>query len=323
MSHSRLREIAALPDPIERARVLGAVMAEQQALVEEAARMRRQAIAEARENGHRLEEIAGTLGVSPGRISQMRKGATAPAPEPHTERTPSPTAPAPGPRTERIPPPTEPAATPHAERAASPSAPDAERIPPSAEPHSPYDERMPSPVVRRALPTEPSAYAAGCTFAGATEREGVRAGLRLLDVGREPAREHVATCLRVRPGEDVIARRRLVLADDVPVRVAVSYFRADLFAGTPITAPELLGPGLHEAITAHGHAFGHAEETLLARPATGPEADLLRLDPGEWVVQVLRASYSTEDTPVHVLETVCAAARHVFSVSQAGGCDLF
>lgn len=319
MSHSRLREIAALPDPIERARVLGVVMAEQQALVEEAARMRRQAIAEARENGHRIEEIAGTLGVSPGRISQMRKGATAPAPEPHTEPIPSPTAPAPEPPSER----TAPAPEPHAERAASPSAPDAERIPPSAEPHSPSDERMPPLVVRRALPTEPSAYAAGWTFAGATEREGVRAGLRLLDVGLEPAREHVATCLRVRPGEDVIARRRLVLADDVPVRVAVSYFRADLFAGTPITAPELLGPGLHEAITAHGHAFGHAEETLLARPATGPEAGLLRLDPGEWVVQVLRASYSTEDTPVHVLETVCAAARHVFSVSQAGGCDLF
>jgi GntR family transcriptional regulator len=61
----------------------------------------------------------------------------------------------------------------------------------------------------------------------------------------------------------------------------------------------------------------------MARPPTGPETDLLRLDPGDWVVQVLRASYSTDDTPVHVLETVCAATRHVFSVSQAGGCDRF
>src|SRR5690242_21179163 len=60
-------------------------MAEQQGLVEEAARMRRQAIAEARETGHRLEEIANVLGVSPGRISQMRKGPTSRAPEPPAE----------------------------------------------------------------------------------------------------------------------------------------------------------------------------------------------------------------------------------------------
>ncbi|MCO5998857.1 UTRA domain-containing protein [Actinoallomurus rhizosphaericola] len=275
MISSRLREIAALADPIQRARVLGAVMAEQQALVEEAARMRRQAIAEARESGHRLEEIASTLGVSPGRISQMRRGTTAPVPEPPAERVP------------------------------------------------PFGERMPPLVVRRELPTEPSPYGAGWRFVSTAEREDIRSELRLLDVGREPAREHIATCLRVRPGEDVIARRRLVLADDVPVRVAVSYLRVDLFAETPVMEPELLAPTLHEAITAHGHAFGHAEETLMARPATGPETDLLRLDPGDWVVQVLRASYSTEDTPIHVLETVCAATRHVFSVSQAGGCDRF
>ncbi|MEV5753505.1 UTRA domain-containing protein [Actinoallomurus sp. NPDC052308] len=283
MSHSRLREIAALTDPIERARVLGTVMAEQQALVEEAARMRRQAIAEARENGHRLEDLANTLGVSPGRISQMRKGSAARAPEP--------LAPVPEPLATRAP--------------------------------EPLAERMPPVVVRRSLPTEPPASGVGWTFVSMTERDDIRTELRLLGVDREPAREHIATCLRVQPGEDVIARRRLILADDVPVRAAVSYFRVDLFADTSIVKPELLAPSLHEAVAAHGHAFGHAEETLMARPATEPETGLLRLDPGDWVVQVLRASYSTEDTPVHVLETVCAAPRHVFSVSQAGGSDQF
>jgi DNA-binding GntR family transcriptional regulator len=61
----------------------------------------------------------------------------------------------------------------------------------------------------------------------------------------------------------------------------------------------------------------------VARPASRPEIDALRLDPGGWVVQVLRASYSTDDTPVHVLETVCAATRHVFTINQSGGCDVF
>jgi hypothetical protein len=48
-----------------------------------------------------------------------------------------------------------------------------------------------------------------------------------------------------------------------------------------------------------------AEERLTARPPTRFEAGTLELDPGEWVVQVLRASYSSEDTPVHTLETIC------------------
>lgn len=183
--------------------------------------------------------------------------------------------------------------------------------------------RGPQVIVERSLPTEPGGYGAGSVFMSLAERQGVRLELRILDVGLGPAGEHVAACLRTRPGDDLIARRRLILADDVPVRVATSYFRVDLFIGTAVMEPELLKPTLHDAIVARGHAFGHAEETLLARPATRPEADLLALGPGEWVVQVLRASYSTDDTPIHVLETVCAATRHVFSVGQAGGSDTF
>lgn len=49
-------------------------------------------------------------------------------------------------------------------------------------------------------------------------------------------------------------------------------------------------------------------ERNLPRPR-GPVLD-------EWVVQVLRTSYSAEDTPVHALETVCAATRPLFPIGQ-------
>ena len=264
MNLTTLREIAAIADPIERARALGHAMAEQQGLVEEAARMRRQAIAEARETGHRLEEIAAVLGVSPGRISQMRKGPTARAPEPACE---------PGPQV----------------------------------------------IVYRSLPTEPGLGGVAHTFAAAAERQGVSLDVGLLYSGREPASEHVASCLRSRPGDEVLVRRRKIIADGVPIRLVSSFFRADLFAETSVAAVETATPALQEALDALGHRFGHSEETLVARPATRPETEALQLDPGEWVVQLLRASYSTEDTPVHVLETICAASRHVFTVSQVGG----
>lgn len=259
MNLNTLHEIATISDPIERASALGRAMTEQQSLVEEAARMRRQAIAEARETGHRLEEIANVLGVSPGRISQMRKGPASRAPQP----------------------------------------------PP---------EPKPQVIVQRRLPSDPGAV----RFAGGVERQGVRPETRIVFVGTEPSSEHVATCLRVQAGDDVIARRRLILADDVPVRLATSYFRADLFSRTCVAEPELM-PSLRECLDSLGHTFGHAEETLVARPATRSEVETLAIDQSEWVVQVLRASYSYDDTPVHILESVCAASRHIFTVSQKGG----
>lgn len=263
MNLTTLREIAAIADPIERARALGGAMTEQQILVEEAARMRRQAIAEARETGHRLEDIANVLGVSPGRISQMRKGPAARAPTPLPE---------PGPQV----------------------------------------------IVHRSLPTEPGPGGPAQGFAAAAERQGVRHDVRVLFSGCEASSEHVASCLRIPAGDEVLVRRRMILADDVPVRLVSSFFRTDLFEGTAIADPAPAAP-MQERMEALGHRFGHAEETLVARPATRPETEALQLDNGEWVVQLLRASYSAEDAPVHMLETICAASRHVFTVSQAGG----
>ena len=263
-----LRDISAITDPIERARALSRAMTEQQGLTEEAARMRRGAIAEAREAGHTLEEIAKALGVSPGRVSQMRKGPTAKAPEPATTK--------------------------------------GTKV-----------------IVQRALPTDPATRASVSLFLVEAEQQGLHPGREMLYVGPEPANEHVAACLQVEPGDEIIARRKMMTADKVPVRIATSYFRTDLFGGTRIAEPEFVKPSLQSAIVALGYSFGHAEETLTSRPATRFEAETLELDPGEWVVQVLRASYSTEGTPIHTLETICAATRHIFTIGQVGGMDEF
>ncbi|GGL00291.1 hypothetical protein Sme01_37100 [Sphaerisporangium melleum] len=186
----------------------------------------------------------------------------------------------------------------------------------------PVPER-PRVVVRRTLPTEPAIRASASLFAAEAERQGVRPGRRMLYVGPEPAGDRVAAALGVEPGTEVLARRKLLLAEDVPVRVATSFFRLDLFAGTALTAPGFILPSLQAAIEALGHRFGHAEEELTARVPTAFERATLLLAPGEWVVQIVRAGLDTEGTPVHVLETVCAASRHVFPIRQVAGADEF
>lgn len=181
----------------------------------------------------------------------------------------------------------------------------------------------PRVLVQRALPTPPAVRGSVSLFLVEAERQGIKADRKMLYIGLEPASEHVAHALKVEPSEDVVARRKMMFANEVPVRIATSYFRADLFAETRLAEPEFVRPTLQSALLDLGYAFGRAEETLVARPASLFERETLELDSGEWVVQVLRTSYSTEDTPVHALETVCAASRHIFPIGQVAGADEF
>lgn len=268
MDTRSLHEAATIADPIERARALTRLMTEDLGLTDAAARYRRHAIAEARDEGLTREQIASALGVTPPRITQISKGPAAKAPD--------------GP------------ATP-----------------------------TPGVLVQRSLPTPPSVRKSHSLFLVEAERQGIKADREMLYIGLEPVSEHVAVTLRIDPADDVVARRKLMFANSVPVRIATSFFRADLFGDTRMVQPEFVRPSLQAAIEDLGYAFGRAEESLTARRPTSFERDTLDLEPDEWIVQILRTSYSTEGTPVHALETICSATRHIFPIGQVAGTDEF
>lgn len=183
--------------------------------------------------------------------------------------------------------------------------------------------KAPQVLVQRALPTPPAIRGSVSLYLVEAERQGIKADGKMLYIGPEPASDHVATTLRVQPGEDVIARRKLMYANGVPVRIATSFFRSDLFADTRMSEPEFVRPTLQSAIEDLGYAFGRAEETLVSRRPTLFERETLEIEPDEWIVQILRTSYSTEGTPVHALETICSATRHIFPIGQVAGVDEF
>jgi GntR family transcriptional regulator len=160
-------------------------------------------------------------------------------------------------------------------------------------PALPADE-PPRVLMKRALPTPPADRGSLSLFLVEAERQGVAAERRMLYIGPEPANDYVAKTLGVEAGTEVVARRKMMLANEVPVRIATSYFRADLFDNTRVSEPEFVRPSLQAAIADLGYTFGHADEFLVARRATRFERDTLELDSDEWVVQILRTSYSTE-----------------------------
>lgn len=270
MDPKTLQEAASIADPVERLRRLHQLSTTQQSYVGELARLRREAIAQAQEAGMTQGEIAERLGVSPGRVSQMKKASAHP-----------------------------------------PIAPTASTAP------------RPRVLVQRALPTEPATRGSKSLYLTEATKQGLKPERKMLYTGPEPASEHVAAALEVETGDDVMARRKSFTADGVPVRVATSYFRLDVSEGTPLAHPEFVLPTLQDAIEKLGHRFSHATETLAARPPTQFEGEALDLDSGEWVVQVLRISYNTGGMPIHLLETICAASRHVFPIGQVAGSDHF
>jgi GntR family transcriptional regulator len=188
----------------------------------------------------------------------------------------------------------------------------------------PSDEGVEGDVVlERTLPTDPAVRGSASLFLTEAAGQGIGAARRMLFVGPEPATSDVALALGVESGSPVLARRRLLLAGEVPVRVATSYLRLDLFGDTALAQSTFLDPSLQAAIEALGYRFGRAEERLVARPASGEETNLLQLGEGEWVVRILRVSFDRKGSAVHALETVCAASRHVFPIRQLPGTDQF
>lgn len=194
---------------------------------------------------------------------------------------------------------------------------------PAARAPAPPAEPVPDVLVQRALPTDPAVRGSVSLYLVEAERQGVKADRQMLYIGLEPVADHILSSLRIEAGAEAVARRKLMLANDVPVRIATSYFRADLFADTRMSEPEFVRPTLQAALEDLGYRFGHASEFMTCRAPTPFEFETLRLGPGEWIVQIVRTSYSAENTPVHCLETICAATRHLFPIGQVAGHDEF
>jgi len=262
-----LQQAAETKDPIERVKLLNSLMAEHQAVINEASRCKRQAVSEAKDSGMSTSDVAASLGVTPGRVSQMNNDY---AKSPEMEH-----------------------------------------------------RKHPSIIMQRALPTEPKTRGSKSLFLTECKKQGVKGDRKMLYVGLEQASDQIAATLNVEVGDEIVVRRKKMIAGVIPMRIATSFFRADLFANTRLTKEGFVKPTLQSALLNLGYSFGHAIETLSVRPPSKFESDELDLEPGEWVVQVLRSSYSTEGTPVHTLETVCAASRHVFPIGQVAEADEF
>ena len=138
------------------------------------------------------------------------------------------------------------------------------------------------------------------------------AGVKLLEVGPSLAPSRAASVLDVAPNTPVVARRRLVVADDIgPIELGTAYVPVELAAGTDIGASAPLPEGLLRHLTVRkGIEFDHATERISARLPSSDEAALLEIGRRDCLLTVLLGVYDRAGTPLVAVDVMLPATRH-------------
>jgi GntR family transcriptional regulator len=131
-----------------------------------------------------------------------------------------------------------------------------------------------------------------------------------VEVARGVAPPEVAERLHLSQGDQVLIRRRRMLADGKPVQLATSYLPLQLVEGTQIEQADTGTGGTYARLEELGHRLGRFQEDLSARMPLPDEARALRLGAGVPVIRVVRTAFDEQGAPVEVNEMVLAADRY-------------
>ncbi len=146
--------------------------------------------------------------------------------------------------------------------------------------------------------------------------QGVDVSGEMLGVDRLEASPRVARRLGLAPGVEVIATRRLSLADGVPVSFGTIYHDAARFPAFP-ERRQTLG-----SVSAVYASYGikdylRGSTRMYARPARLDEARQLRQHPDMPVIVVRAVDTELDGTPLSYSEVIWSAARVKFNISTS------
>ena len=141
----------------------------------------------------------------------------------------------------------------------------------------------------------------GDTWATEAAESGQRGTQRILDVTTVPAPEEVSTALGLHSGDQVVARRRLILADDTPVEIAESYWPVEIAGNTPLADPAKIPGGAVKLLAKLGYEPAITREqvdaTLAGTALTPDGCHEMRIAPTAAVLVLQRTIYDDNGAP--------------------------
>jgi len=146
--------------------------------------------------------------------------------------------------------------------------------------------------------------------------QGVDVSGQALCVDRLQASAEVASHLKIEEGAEVIASRRLSLADGVPISFGTIYHDARRFAYYA-ERREALG-SVSQVYASYGILdYVRASTQMYARPASAEEARQLRQHSEMPVIVVSAVDAELDGTPLSFSEVIWSAARVRFSIDTS------
>lgn len=141
---------------------------------------------------------------------------------------------------------------------------------------------------------------------------------QVVSVDMLPAPQVIADMLAVPDGTWLVRRRRLRIADDIPVSIADTWITEEIAARTCTVGDQEIRPFWHlqdlavpgGIVAAIGLVQDHADDTIYVRHATAEEAELLQISAANSPVgEHLRIGYDADHTPCRVLRSVFPGQR--------------
>ncbi|MFE4912557.1 GntR family transcriptional regulator [Streptomyces sp. NPDC056652] len=138
---------------------------------------------------------------------------------------------------------------------------------------------------------------------------GRRGGQRIVGAGEVAASDEVAGLLGVAVGEPVVVRRRVMLLEDLPCELTVTYYPASIARGTRLAGTAKIPGGAVTLLAELGYVGVRVREDVTARMPAEEECEALRVEPGEPVLRLTRVTLDKEDRPVQLDKMTMPAHR--------------
>lgn len=173
-------------------------------------------------------------------------------------------------------------------------------------------------IVLRKRVDQPAEALSG--FSEDMRRRGLRPSYRVLKVSREPTTATVAEALEVRRGAKVFLSHRLLLADDEPIGLALSWLAPRLFrCHVPPTADELEQGSLYNWLRSTCDVTMGRARTYIESAAADPcQAEMLQVDEGFPLLLARRDSYDTDGKPIEHVDLSFRSDRYRFQLETRG-----
>lgn len=141
---------------------------------------------------------------------------------------------------------------------------------------------------------------------------GTEARSRLLEVAETEPPADVANALNLAEGGHALLRRQILLIDEEPVELVMSYYPLDIARGTPIMDRRRIRGGTPTLLAELGYPPRLSVDRVSARVPTQEQHQALQLPSSLPVLRTLRVVYSDDERPIEA--TVMVKAGHLYEL---------